>query len=86
MEKQITSGQRKRERCNSPRDRDPQKGNFSYPDKTEGLRNQIRPLDRDSLYGKVDDMELLEWEGELETLKRLKEKWKSLEEITFEYG
>lgn len=42
-------------------------------------------LDRDSLYGKVDDMELIEWEGELETLEKMREKLKSLEEITFEY-
>ena len=41
--------------------------------------------DRSSLYGKVDDMELIEWEGEIETLKRLEEKLKSLKEITFEY-
>lgn len=42
-------------------------------------------FDRDSLYGRVDDMELVEWEGELETLERLKSKLKSLEDITFEY-
>ena len=42
-------------------------------------------LNRSSLYGKVNDMELLEWEGELETLERLNKKLRSLEEITFEY-
>ena len=42
-------------------------------------------LDRNSLYGTVDDMVLLEWEGELETLERLKHKLQSLEEITIEY-
>ncbi len=41
--------------------------------------------DTDSLYGQVDDMELLEWEGEIETLKRLEKKLTSLEEISFEY-
>ncbi|GBD98373.1 hypothetical protein BMS3Abin07_00385 [bacterium BMS3Abin07] len=49
------------------------------------FENRYGKLDRDSLYGKVDDMELLEWEGELETLTRLQEKLKSLAEITFEY-
>jgi len=40
---------------------------------------------RDSLYGHADDMELLEWEGEIETLKRLEKKLTSLKEISFEY-
>jgi hypothetical protein len=42
-------------------------------------------LDRKVLYGKVDDMELLEWEGELETLEKLRKRLLSLEEIAFEY-
>lgn len=42
-------------------------------------------LDRQALYGKVDDMELLEWEGEIEVLEKLKRKSKSLAEITFEF-
>jgi len=42
-------------------------------------------LDRAPLYGKADDMELLEWEGESETLERLKSELNALEEITFEY-
>jgi len=42
-------------------------------------------LDRENLYGKVDDMELIEWEGEIETLKRLERNLSSFEEITFEY-
>ncbi len=53
--------------------------------KLQEFENMHGRFDRDSLYGKVDDMELIEWEGELETLKRLQEKVKSLEEITFEY-
>lgn len=42
-------------------------------------------FDKDILYGKIDDMELIEWEGEIETLERLNEKLISIEEITFEY-
>ncbi len=53
--------------------------------KLHDFDNKYGKYDRDILYGKVNDMELIEWEGELETLKRLQEKLKSLEEITFEY-
>ncbi len=53
--------------------------------KLQDFENRYGKFDRDSLYGKVDDMELIEWEGELETMERLQEKLKSLEEITFEY-
>ena len=53
--------------------------------KLQGFESKYGKFDRDSLYGKVDDMELVEWEGELETLKRLQINLKSLEEITFEY-
>lgn len=53
--------------------------------KLQDFENKYGKFDRDSFYGKVDDMELIEWEGELETLKRLKDKLKSLEEIVFEY-
>lgn len=42
-------------------------------------------LDRERLYGKVDDMELIEWEGEVESLQRLQSRLRSLEEIIFEY-
>lgn len=42
-------------------------------------------MDRDKLYGKIDDMEMVEWEGEIETLQRVKGRLHSLEEITFEY-
>jgi len=42
-------------------------------------------LDRQKLYGKVDDMELVEWEGEIESLQRVRIRLKSLEEINFEY-
>lgn len=40
---------------------------------------------RESLYGKIDDMELIEWEGEIETLERLERSLSSIEEIKFEY-
>ncbi|RMF60201.1 MAG: hypothetical protein D6743_15305 [Calditrichaeota bacterium] len=42
-------------------------------------------LNREALYGKIDDMELVEWEGEMEVLERLQKRLRSLEEITFEY-
>lgn len=54
-------------------------------DRLKDFEAKYGRLDRDSLYGKVDDMELLEWEGEMETMERLKEKIKSLEEIVFDY-
>lgn len=36
------------------------------------------------LYGKVDDMEMIEWEGELETLARLEKKLFALEGVHVE--
>ncbi len=53
--------------------------------KVQDFEAKYGKLDRSSLYGKLDDLELLEWEGEIETLERLNKKLKSLEEITFEY-
>ncbi|MBF0566703.1 MAG: hypothetical protein HQK89_15870 [Nitrospirae bacterium] len=52
--------------------------------KVKDFEAKYGKLDRSSLYGRINDMELLEWEGELETLERLNEKLKSLEEITIE--
>ena len=49
------------------------------------FETQHGELTRESLYGKIDDMELLEWEGEIETLKKLREQHASLQEITIEY-
>ena len=49
------------------------------------FENKYGKFDRNAFYGKMDDLILVEWEGELETLKRLQEKLKSLEDITFEY-
>ncbi len=54
-------------------------------DKLQDFENKYGEFDRGSLYGKVDDMDLVEWEGELETLEKLQEKLHSLEGITFEY-
>ncbi|RJQ15283.1 MAG: hypothetical protein C4560_10555 [Nitrospiraceae bacterium] len=54
-------------------------------DKIKDFENRHGRLDREDLYGKVDDMELLEWEGEIETLQKVQARLKSLEEIIFEY-
>ncbi len=40
--------------------------------------------DPKSLFGKVDDMELIEWIGEQETLSRLRSRLQCLEEIQVE--
>ncbi len=53
--------------------------------KLNEFENKYGKLDREKLYGKVDDMELIEWEGEIETLERLERNLSSIEEITFEY-
>lgn len=54
-------------------------------EKLDLFEKKYGKLDRDTFYGKIDDMELIEWEGEKETLFRLQEKLTSLEEISFEY-
>ncbi len=54
-------------------------------DKLRDFEKRYGKFNRERLYGKVDDMVLLEWEGEREVLERLEEKLKALEEITFEY-
>ena len=46
----------------------------SIQEKSRAFEIQYGAFDRSALYGKVDDMELVEWEGELETLERLKHK------------
>lgn len=53
--------------------------------KIRDFENKYGKLERENLYGKVNDMELLEWEGEIETLQKVKTRLKSLEEIIFEY-
>jgi hypothetical protein len=54
-------------------------------EKIEGFESKYGTLNRDRLYGKIDDMELIEWEGEIKTLQRIQNRLKSLEEIIFEY-
>jgi hypothetical protein len=57
--------------------------------KTQGEIDRVevkygKTADRSVLYGHVDDMEFIEWEGEVETLNKLQEKLCSLEEIRIE--
>ncbi len=52
--------------------------------KLKAFENRYGNLDREVLYGQVDDMELLEWEGEIETMKRLREKLTRINQIVFE--
>lgn len=40
--------------------------------------------DRQNLFGKVDDMDLIEWEGEEETLVRLRPRLQRLKELQVE--
>lgn len=54
-------------------------------EKIRGFESEYGGFDRGNLYGKIDDMELIEWEGEIETLHRIQKRLKSLEEIVFEY-
>ena len=54
-------------------------------DKIVNFEARYGKFDKDTIYGTIDDMELIEWEGEIETLERLNNKLKSLEEIIFEY-
>jgi hypothetical protein len=59
---------------------------------TQNVKAKIRAFEKKyglsetvgHLYGKVDDMELIEWEGELETLARLEKKLAAFEEVRVE--
>jgi len=53
--------------------------------KIQAFETKYGTFDRQKLYGTVDDMILVEWEGEVETLRRVQCRLKSLEEISFEY-
>jgi len=53
--------------------------------KIADFENRHGKLDNDSLYGQVDDMVLLEWEGEIETMNRYLKQLSALEQIAFEY-
>jgi hypothetical protein len=57
---------------------------FRTQQKIQHFEQQYGPLHREQLYGQVDDLELLEWEGELETLAKLRQNLQSFEEMTFE--
>lgn len=52
--------------------------------KLKAFENRYGNLDRDALYGQVDDMDLIEWEGEIETMNRLREKLARINQIVFE--
>ncbi len=58
---------------------------YKIQTKLKNFEKKYGKLNQKDLYGKVNDMELLEWEGEIETLTRLKKNLISFEEITFEY-
>lgn len=53
--------------------------------KVDEFEKKYGKFDKHSLYGNIDDMQLLEWEGETETVQKLREKLTSFEEITLEY-
>lgn len=53
--------------------------------KIQAFEKKYGKLNRNVHYGKIDDMELVEWEGEVEILNRLQERFSSIQEITFEY-
>ena len=46
--------------------------------KIKGFEDKYGKLDREKLYGKIDDMELMEWEGEMESQQKVRVKLKSL--------
>ena len=54
-------------------------------EKIAGFEDRYGKFDREKMYGQVDDMELIEWEGEIETLERLRSKLTRLEEVGFEH-
>jgi len=58
---------------------------YKVQEKIKEFESKYGRLDREALYGVIDDMELIEWEGETETLHRIQKRVNSLEEIIFEY-
>jgi len=82
--KQITSGQKKVKDAIQREAEILKQAIYRIQKKLKDFETQYGSLDRNSFYGKIDDMVLLEWEGELETLERLQKKWEFLEEITIE--
>ncbi len=53
--------------------------------KIRGFEDRYGKFDSEKMYGQVDDMELIEWEGEIETLERLRSKLTRLEDVGFGY-
>lgn len=53
--------------------------------KIQAFERQYGVRNRDELYGRIDDMDLVEWEGEIETVSRLRQKLAAMEEISLEY-
>ena len=52
--------------------------------KIQAFERQYGVGNLDDLYGRVDDLTLIEWEGEIETLNRLRQKLAAMEEISLE--
>lgn len=52
--------------------------------KLAAFESRFGTRDRQSLFGKVDDMDLIEWEGEEETLVRLRPRLQRLKELQVE--
>ena len=52
--------------------------------KLQQFEQKYGPLRRELLYGNVDDMELVEWEGELEIVEHLQQHVHDLEDMTIE--
>ena len=53
--------------------------------KVRTFEQKYGTADRETLYGQVDDMELVEWEGEVETAKKLHARLSEFEEMSVEY-
>jgi hypothetical protein len=52
--------------------------------KVAGFESRFGTRDRQGLFGKADDMVLIEWEGEQETLARLRLRLERLKELQVE--
>ncbi len=52
--------------------------------KIAAFERKYGALERTKLYGKANDMELVEWEGERETLNRLRSRLERLEALQVE--
>ena len=52
--------------------------------KIQAFERQYGVQNLETLYGRVDDMALVEWEGEIETMHRLRQKLSAMEDISLE--